>query len=186
MWVHIYKTVYLHIWIHYSPTVIAKCQVSHPDCNISIILKHWLNVLCSRLIILILQSPHRQGLPIFLVAGCACTSQPGQDAMAAVRDAAGAGLDHHHLLLGEPALGAAENHPHCPGVGGAAAASLRTHQGTEPGTVGSGAPAALVFKLNGHRWTVAALAHPRTLKHTVTGNTSNYSLQMDLTDVFIA
>lgn len=66
-------------------------------------------------------------------------------------DAAGAGVDHHHLLLYESALGAVENHPHCPGVGGAAAGSLWTSQGTEPGTVCSGAPAALVFELNGKR-----------------------------------
>lgn len=71
--------------------------------------------------------------------------------LAAGGDAAGAGLDHHHLMLGESALGTSENHQHCPGAGRAAAVSLWTGEGTEPGTVGSGAPAALVFKLNGQR-----------------------------------
>lgn len=149
---------------------IVKCQVSHPDFNLPIILKHWLNYhVCT-----FGHFPHRWDLPIF--SGYTCTSQPGQDTpgscgrgLAAVGDAAGAGLDHHHLLLGEPVLGATENHPHRPGVGGAAAAPLRTGQGAEPGTVGSGAPAALLFKLNGQRWTIAALAHPWALKYTATG-----------------
>lgn len=88
------------------------------------------------------------------VAGCTSSSRPEEDilgscGLAAVGDAAGAGLDHHHLLQGEPVLGTTENHPQCPGVGGAAAASLQTGQGAEPGTVGSGAPAALMFELNG-------------------------------------
>lgn len=102
--------------------------------------------------------PHRWDRPILLLAGCACTSQPGQGTtgscgwgLAAVGDAAGAGLYHHHLLQGEHALGTTENHLHSPGVGGAAAASLQTGEGTEPGMVGSGAPAALMFKLNGQR-----------------------------------
>lgn len=103
---------------------------------------------------------HRQDLPILCADGCTHTSQPHRRpdtpascdwGLTAVGNAAGAGLDHHHLLLGKPALGAAEHNPCRPGVGGAAAESLRTGQGTEPGTVCSGAPAALVFKLNGQR-----------------------------------
>lgn len=96
--------------------------------------------------------------PVHLSHRWGHTSQPGKEApgscgwvLVAVGDAAGAGLDHHHLLLGDPALGAAENHPHRPGVGGAAAASLWTAQVTKHGAEGSGAPAALVFKLNRQR-----------------------------------
>ena len=39
----------------------------------------------------------------------------------------------------------------CPGVGGTAAYSFWTSQGTVSGMVGPGTPAALVFKLNGKR-----------------------------------
>lgn len=66
--------------------------------------------------------------------------------MTAGGDSTGAGLNHHHLMLDQSALGAAENQPNCPGVGGAAAASLWTGESTELGAVGSEAPAALVLQ----------------------------------------
>lgn len=131
-------------------TVAVESQLSHPDCKISMILKciYPLDFLLSHISQCESAVPHRRDLPL-----CNWTSQPGQDGPAgrgwgpaAGRRATGAGLDGHHLLLDEPALGAAEKHPCRPGERGAAAGPLRTCRGTEPGAVGSGAPATLVLQ----------------------------------------
>lgn len=79
---------------------------------------------------------------------------------------AGAGLNHHHLLVDHPALGAAEGHADGPGAVGAAAAAFQTLQATEPEPVGPHAQTALVLQMNGHGRPEAAIAGTRSLQYT--------------------
>lgn len=157
--VNLYYAKHLHncvLMSGYTFSTLRRCsctawRLSHPHHRFPIVLKLLLDFRHHHSV----TSSPRRDQPVLLVARR--SSQPGQDAPAggglrleAVGGAAGAGLDHHHLLLAAPALGAVKNHPHSPGARRAAAAPLPTGQSTEPGTVGPGAPAALVFKLNGH------------------------------------
>lgn len=107
---------------------------------------------------------HYTNMDVFLQTGPACHrsgkgySVPGrgrrgrEGRRAAGRRPAGAWLDHHHLIQDESTMTAAELHWRRPSVGGAAAASVRTGHGAEPGPEGSGAPAALVLQQHGLRW----------------------------------